>query len=1219
MNNYQINIDFTFKNLNNRIKQLETELQNIGKKGAFSGMRSELTAIQSQIKNIFKQIDAASATTSAKIAEQMKKAQILRSLGAGTTEIRAREAKALSFHQTQGEIDATARATARLNDQLNKAIVKAIEFEQGLKNVTSRMSALANMSNNVATGLKKTFADATAQAGFSERMRVASVNAANYAKNSADAYRALSGVMQSAGAKTGAFLDSAPAMRLAGSMNNLFSTLRRGVYGAIEPFQTTGERAQSMINRWNNSIRGSVSLMSSWWNHFGRIAIGFTIAYRAMNAFEALLGKTTETIKTSIKEAGELATLQGKLAMFTVMASKGTIGFDKAFRQSGQVVANLAQSSVRSISSIQELSVAMDELSQAGVLVPPNLTKEFVSFVDFTSLISQTTGDNVRQLRSEINALMEGQTRANNTLIRSMKNFGIITEEDIKSLRKMHNRAEVTENIMKKIHERWTEFIDKLLESNPSVALDVWEKSIRRLLTSTIGLVSNSKGQFNLFAATIKKHIDEWNKAFSDDMTKNLDVKRFAIMFVQLNKVLEFSLTAFEKMIKGIAGLATAFYNLDDSIKNAIKILLTWEALIVGYKAIKILTGAFVALNAGILALAGTLGPVATGLLAYGALGFLAANALSVLTGITISAEKPTNILTKAFEGLIAVLDKFKYSAIGAAIGFKLTKTWLGAAVGAAAGGAVDLISAMYGSAEDRDKQIAKLKKQDELLLEHIRQSNLALKTSLKDANDTERARVEAYIATLTKQRENIKENIRTLQAGPDTKQPSFVADVIKQTIESMTVAIDAGMTALAPYKKTLKKWWDELTFPNIDLTSKFKESTDPFEPITKSAEQSLEEIDKLLGSVSSNMYERFIKAVNDGKVALADLFAAPAKAELQYEINDLQKKIPLLKAALRLTEGTDEALKYKAALATVNAQIADLTNNLNDIDRQKSMAPAIAMAKQLDDELKRIKNTLVEGTPEYLSNLTALLEKYKDVYAGVDIDKEDYKQMDALNTYLQNIKEMETATASWKRGVQDAFDELRKPNTVNLMKDFVVSAFNEMEGAIVNFTTKGKQAFKDMAESILQDLLRIIVRMQIIQPIAQMMNMALFASPFELLPASTQSAIETYPISGIAHAKGGWLNEKVIGYGLSTGKLHTFAENEPEYITPSSQMGSGTVINIINNTPAQVRTEENSSRGSKRIDVYIDELIAAKLAGGSKSASVLRRVYGLTPALAGR
>jgi len=145
-----------------------------------------------------------------------------------------------------------------------------------------------------------------------------------------------------------------------------------------------------------------------------------------------------------------------------------------------------------------------------------------------------------------------------------------------------------------------------------------------------------------------------------------------------------------------------------------------------------------------------------------------------------------------------------------------------------------------------------------------------------------------------------------------------------------------------------------------------------------------------------------------------------------------------------------------------------------------------------------------------------------------------------------------------------------------------------------------------------------LIVRMQVIQPIAQLLNTTFFA---QTSPMISQGAFwESGATGSLSYAKGGWINEHVVGLGLSSGKRYDIGEGgESEKITPASQMGEHkTEVNIYG-APAGTQVKESSEGGIKRIDVYIDELVASKLAGGSKSANVLRRVYGLSPALAGR
>jgi len=66
------------------------------------------------------------------------------------------------------------------------------------------------------------------------------------------------------------------------------------------------------------------NIITKWWKTFGRVAIGFTVAYRAMNAFEKSISTTIDLVKEAIIDSGELSALQGELATY-YMISGGSI------------------------------------------------------------------------------------------------------------------------------------------------------------------------------------------------------------------------------------------------------------------------------------------------------------------------------------------------------------------------------------------------------------------------------------------------------------------------------------------------------------------------------------------------------------------------------------------------------------------------------------------------------------------------------------------------------------------------------------------------------------------------------------------------------------------------------------------------------------------------------------------------------------------------------
>ena len=350
------------------------------------------------------------------------------------------------------------------------------------------------------------------------------------------------------------------------------------------------------------AARDYSSVLDAWWQRFGAVAIGFTVAYRAMNAFENLLSHTSETIVQAIKDSGELVSLQSKLAMFTVMASQGQIQFQRAFKASAGTVDALAEASITAVSSIQELSTALDEVYQHGVVLGGDMMEKFASFVDFTILIAKTTGSTATQLRSEITGLMTGYERANNVLLRSLINFRIISDEEIDALKKMTNSTEVFEKILGKVHDHYKNIRYLIMTTDVSAAMAVWEKSIRRVLTVSVQQASRQAGVGNIFAGVFAQHAMDWNKSFKD-LANNKDFMRMTVLMETLAKALDLVLTAFEKIVKSVAALATVYDNFSETAKKVVKYFLMYEAIALTTGATKLLAGVFVSLNKTLLTL----------------------------------------------------------------------------------------------------------------------------------------------------------------------------------------------------------------------------------------------------------------------------------------------------------------------------------------------------------------------------------------------------------------------------------------------------------------------------------------------------------------------------------------------------------------------------------------------------------------------------------------
>ncbi len=303
-----------------------------------------------------------------------------------------------------------------------------------------------------------------------------------------------------------------------------------------------------------------------WWARFGAVALGFTIAYRAMNAFERGLQKLSETMLEAIRESGELASLQAKLALWTTMHSKGVIEYADAFRYARGTMLALMEASVTSLSSINELSTGLDEMGQTLGLVRTETVKAAVDLIDFTVLVAQTTGSVTRQVRQEIQSLLQGQLRTTNIVIRTMRIMGVITDEDIAKLKAQIDVQETFDKILVAVSEHMEVFREQVLRTDVNKAFAYWEKSIRVVLVRSVLLASVLENVGNIFAEELVPRAREFGKALSEE-----DIARSIIMMQRLRDVFALGLDIFERIVISAGYVATAMTNLSDEILYVVR------------------------------------------------------------------------------------------------------------------------------------------------------------------------------------------------------------------------------------------------------------------------------------------------------------------------------------------------------------------------------------------------------------------------------------------------------------------------------------------------------------------------------------------------------------------------------------------------------------------------------------------------------------------------
>ena len=312
------------------------------------------------------------------------------------------------------------------------------------------------------------------------------------------------------------------------------------------------------------SKKSAAAVEKGWWSTFGKVALGFTIAYRAMNVFETGIRTLVASFGEAIRESGELASYQAKLAMFYKLSTGSTEKFGAIYERAAVNTRALGEESVKALSSLSDLSTGFDELAQAGIIVTKKTTPMFASMVGFTKLVAQTTGSSMRQVRQEFQALTEGQVRTTNILVRSMKRFGVLTKEDLSNLKAMINTQAIIEKVASRIHDEWKNITELILTSDPIMALEYFQKSMRAIFRESITLASSLTDVNNIFAEILYKHAEGFRGLFDAK-----DMAKFTLIVLDLGKAFDWALTQLEKLLDVILWLGTTLHGFIVYVRDA--------------------------------------------------------------------------------------------------------------------------------------------------------------------------------------------------------------------------------------------------------------------------------------------------------------------------------------------------------------------------------------------------------------------------------------------------------------------------------------------------------------------------------------------------------------------------------------------------------------------------------------------------------------------------
>lgn len=269
--------------------------------------------------------------------------------------------------------------------------------------------------------------------------------------------------------------------------------------------------------------------------------------------------------------------------------------------------------------------------------------------------------------------------------------------------------------------------------------------------------------------------------------------------------------------------------------------------------------------------------------------------------------------------------------------------------------------------------------------------------------------------------------------------------------------------------------------------------------------------------------------------------------AGAQRVIEETKKNQEMLRAAKLLSDEYRSQQNIQLQQLAIAGQMAGMTQNEVQVQQavnaviKSTQSSVEAIAKRREDAAGRGASGQVLA--EYDKQIAKIYE-LQDVYIEM-----------SRNVALATIETQRTFEFGWKK----AFDQYREDayNYGKMGEDMFRSFTGNMESALDRFVETGKLSFGDLAKSIIQDLLKIQLRMLMMQGISSMFGGigGLFAGMGAGASAGGVESISTSAWMAGAFADGG---SPPVGVPSLVGERgpELFVPNRPGTIIPNNQLG---------------------------------------------------------------
>jgi lambda family phage tail tape measure protein len=341
-----------------------------------------------------------------------------------------------------------------------------------------------------------------------------------------------------------------------------------------------------------------------------------------------------------------------------------------------------------------------------------------------------------------------------------------------------------------------------------------------------------------------------------------------------------------------------------------------------------------------------------------------------------------------------------------------------------------------------------------------------------------------------------------------------------------------------------------------------------------------------------------------------------------------IAKELDALDAAVKAEE------ERKAVLKSIDEEIAALQKETDTYGMSETAIRLYEMSLKDATEGQKESVEVLMRDLEIKKQVAQVMEDIKtplDEYAEKMRVLNDLLAMGEINQgqYAEAAEKARKAMEAAAKDEKDILDDLKKA---------IEGWGQDSADALVEFGLTGKKTFSDFADSVIKDILRMIVYQTMMQPLMSGISGAV--SGFFSGAGAGGGAARSVPVAvakgGVFEggsltpfARGGIVNRPTI-FPMASG-MGLMGEAGPEAVMPLTRLPGGDLgvksgggnnikINIINNNGSDVSTQQSETSQGLQLDVMIDQAVAKKLGqSGTASNRAMKNTFGAKESLVTR